>query len=75
MTMGLPDNLTNNLPDNSESALTSIRDSYTLPCTPEAYANEVDKFMIENFLQTLSEIALAIAARKAQDNSIREVNQ
>jgi hypothetical protein len=71
--MGLPDNLPNNLPDNAESALTSIRDSYTLPCTPEPYANEVDKFMIENFLQTLSEIALAIAARKAQDNSNPEV--
>ena len=65
--------LTNNLPDDLKSALTSIRDSYTLPCTPEAYANEVDKFMIENFLQTLSEIALAIAARKAQDNSNPEV--
>ncbi len=69
---------TNNLPDNfldnSESALTSIRDSYTLPCTPEAHANEVDKFMIENFLQTLSEIALAIAARKASHNSSQGVN-
>jgi hypothetical protein len=64
----------NNLPDNPESALTSIRDSYTLPCTPEAYASQVDKIMIENFLQTLSEIALAIAARKASDNSGQGVN-
>jgi hypothetical protein len=64
---------TNNSPDNSEIALTSIRDSYTLPCTPESNGSQVDKIMIENFLQTLSEIALAIAARKAQDNSNPEV--
>ena len=73
--MELSDNLPNNLPDNAECALTSIRDSYTLPCTPEPHAGQVDKIMIENFLETLSEIALAIAARKAQDSSIREVNQ
>jgi hypothetical protein len=65
--------LPDNCPDNSERALTSIRDSYTLPCTPEPSATEVDKIMIENFLQTLSEIALAIAARKAQHNSNPEV--
>ncbi len=73
--MDSPDNLPNNLPDTSESALTSIRDSYTLPCTPETYATGVDKIMIENFLQTLSEIALAIAARKAQDNSMHGVGK
>jgi hypothetical protein len=66
---------TNNLSDNSKSALTSIRDSYTLPCTPEASASQVDKIMIENFLQTLSEIALAIAARKAQINSVIEAKR
>jgi hypothetical protein len=66
---------TNNLPDKPESALTSIRDSYTLPCTHEPSANEVDKIMIDNFLQTLSEIALAIAARKAQGNSINEAKR
>jgi hypothetical protein len=66
---------TNNLSDNSKRALTSIRDSYTLPCTPEPNGSQVDKIMIENFLQTLSEIALAIAARKAQINSINEAKR
>jgi|GEM_PF-3910198 len=53
-------------PDNSESALTSIHETYTLPCTPAQSAGEVDKIMVDNFLQTLSEVAMAIAARKAQ---------
>ena len=70
--MELPDKIN---PHNSESALTSIRDSYTLPCTPEPDAGEVDKIIIDNFLQTLSEIALAIAARKNSHHNGNEVNQ
>ena len=62
-------------PDNSEKALTCIHASYTLPCTPEQYAGEVDKIMIDNFLQTLSEVALAIAARKAPNNSAQNSSE
>ena len=54
----------NNIPQNSENALTSIRGAYTLASTPSAEGSEVDIIMITNFLQTLSEVALAVASRK-----------
>ena len=51
-------------PENSENGgenlLTSIRDAYTLAAT-----NEVEALMVNNFLNTLAEIALAVASRKA----------
>ena len=65
----------NNSSENSEKALTSIHETYTLPCTHEPDAGEVDKIMIDNFLQTLSEVALAIAARKNSSQGQNEVNQ
>ncbi len=49
-------------------ALTSIPDIYTLPCTPNDNPSEVDKLMVANFLQTLAEMALTIAARKQPNN-------
>lgn len=61
-------------PDNSESALTSIHETYTLPCTQSGEGSEVDIIMVNNFLQTLSEIALAIAARKNSTQKRNEVN-
>ena len=39
---------------NSENSLTSIHDAYTLASTNEQNAGEVEKIMIQNFLQTLS---------------------
>jgi hypothetical protein len=50
------------LPDNGKKALTSIHDPYTLSNTD--YASEVDELTVKNFLNTLAEVALAIASRK-----------
>jgi hypothetical protein len=59
---------------NLEGVLTSIRNMYTLSTTPDQNASEAEKIMIENFLQTLSEVALTIASRKAGSNSSRRTN-
>ena len=62
-------------PENPESALTSIHETYTLPCAPAQNISEVDKIMVDNFLQTLSEIALAIASRKVASPIEKESGQ
>ena len=54
------------LPDNGKKVLTSIRDLYTLSNTEECY-NEVDRLIVRNFLNTLAEIAMAIASRKSKE--------
>lgn len=59
---------------NLEEVLTSIRNMYTLSTIPDQNAGEAEKIMIENFLQTLSEVALTIASRKAGSNSSRRTN-
>jgi len=46
--------------------LTSIHGMYTLPYTQEC-SSEVDMLTAKNFLNTLAEIALAIASRKDQE--------
>ncbi len=46
--------------------LTGIRDAYTLATTPQQ-GSETDTLMINNFLTTLAEIALAIASRSTQE--------
>ncbi|MBT4512896.1 MAG: hypothetical protein HOC20_11920 [Chloroflexi bacterium] len=46
--------------------LTGIRDKYTLATTPEQ-GSETDTLMINNFLTTLAEIALAIASRSTRE--------
>ncbi len=45
------------------NALTGIPSSYTLATTPE-YDSEVDRVMVKNFIDTLAEVALAVASRK-----------
>jgi hypothetical protein len=45
------------------SALTSIRDMYTLSPTQEG-SSEADRIMIDNFIHALAEISLSIASRK-----------
>ena len=42
--------------------LTCIRDAYTLASTAEQWS-ETDKLMINNFLNTLAEVAIAVANR------------
>ena len=54
------------LPDNGKKVLTSIRDLYTLSNTEECY-NEVDRLIVRNSLNTLAEIAMAIASRKSKE--------
>jgi hypothetical protein len=51
----------NSSQNNTENALTSIRDMYTLSPTQED--SEADRIMIHNFIQALAEIALSIASR------------
>ena len=51
-----------NLLDDEKKALTSIHDMYTLSTTQNG--GEADEVMVKNFLNTLAEVALSVAARK-----------
>jgi hypothetical protein len=61
----------NNSLDDGKRVLTSIHGMYTLSTTL-AEANQADAIMMKHFLQTLAEIALAVASRKSKG---KEVNQ
>jgi len=50
--------------DNNKFLLTRIHETYTLLNTTEPDYNPSDQLIIDNFLQTLAQIALSIAARK-----------
>ena len=49
--------------NNTADALTCIRPAYTL-AGHDANANEVDDLMIRHSLNTLAEVALAVASRR-----------
>jgi hypothetical protein len=50
-------------PENiSTDPLTRIRNPYTLSPTP-AESSEANEIMVKHFLQTLAEVALAVASR------------
>jgi len=46
-----------------QNPLTRIRDAYTLASPQEPNANEVDMIVVKQFLNTLAEVAMAVAAR------------
>jgi hypothetical protein len=53
-------------PENiSTDPLTHIRNPYTLSPTP-AESSEADEIIVKHFLQTLAEVALAVASRKGK---------
>jgi hypothetical protein len=60
-----------NLENISTDPLTRIRNPYTLSPTP-AEPGEDDEIIVKHFLQTLAEIALAVASRKGKDNGITQ---
>ena len=62
--MGQPENPEND----SQNLLTSGHDAYTLASTNEQDADETERIMVQNFLRTLAELALAVASRKAGGN-------
>ena len=51
-----------------DQALTCIHDAYTLADTPD----EADALIIKNFLNTLAEIALAIASRESSNSEDKQ---
>jgi hypothetical protein len=54
-------------PENiSPDPLTRIRNPYTLSPTP-AEPSEAEEIIVKHFLQTLAEIALAVASRKGKE--------
>ena len=53
----------NNSLKDQKKALTCIHGTYTLSNTREVFS-ELDEQTVKNFLNTLAEIALAIASRK-----------
>ena len=58
-------------PENiSPSPLTRIHDPYTLFATP-AGLPEADAVIVQHFLQTLVEVALAVAARKSNSQEVK----
>jgi len=50
----------------STDPLTRIRNPYTLSPTP-AESSEADELIVKHFLQTLAEVALAVASRKGKE--------
>jgi len=56
-----------NLPGNDKKVLTSIHETYTLSNTREE-DREIDRLIVKNFQNCLAEVALAIAARKANSS-------
>ena len=53
-----------NIPEKAgEDVLTCIHDAYTVSSTND----EVVALMVKNFLNTLAEVALAVASREAKD--------
>ena len=58
-------------PENiSPDLLTRIHDPYTLFATP-AGITAADEVIVQNFLQTLAEVALAVAARKDNAQEVK----
>jgi len=54
----------------SPDPLTRIHDPYTLFATP-AGLTAADEVIVQNFLQTLAEVALAVAARKGNAQEVK----
>jgi len=54
-----------------QNALTSIHDAYTLAATHEEDEGEVNEIAVKHFLQTLAEVALAVASRKIERETSR----
>ena len=54
-----------------QNALTSIGDAYTVAATHEGGDGEVNGIVVRHFLVTLAEIALAVAARQARQETER----
>ena len=52
-----------NSQDEGDGLLTRIREAYTLAATPET-GDEVEDITVRHFLDTLAEVALAMASRK-----------
>ena len=50
-----------------ENVLTGIHGAYTVSATTERKSNEVDEVIVRRFLETLAEIALAIASRNDEE--------
>jgi hypothetical protein len=52
-----------NADNNTDNLLTRIHGTYTLLDTVEAEYSQSDQLVIDNFLHTLAQIAISIAAR------------
>ena len=50
--------------DIRSNVLTGMRDAYTLSATDDIRTSEVDDLIIDNFLNTIAEVALAVASRE-----------
>ena len=65
---GEDNHFTKNMESGGQNPLTCIRGSIHLNTTPESVnTSEQDKIIINNFLHTLSEVALSIASRQKVD--------
>jgi len=56
------------IPENdSDNLLTGIQHAYTVGDNQEPETEEMNELMIKNFLNTLADISLSIAARKGKE--------
>ena len=58
------DRFSGNSESGCQNPLTCIRIAYTLASPQEPNADEVGRLMVKQFLDTLAEVALSVAARK-----------
>ena len=54
--------------NNDQDVLTGIGSLYTLSATDDDENEELDRIIVKDFLNTLAEIALAVASRNQEEN-------
>ena len=52
---------------NDNNLLTGIRQAYTVGDTSEPETEDMNQLIVNNFINTLAEVSLSIASRKARE--------
>ena len=57
-------------PDNNDkNLLTCIRDAYTVGGPSEPESEEMNNIIVKHFINTLAEVSLSVASRKAKETN------
>ena len=55
--------------NNDKNLLTRIRDAYTVGGPSEPESEEMNKLIVEHFINTLAEVSLSVVSRKAKETN------